>query len=128
MIPPPAGGSATAPHESCVYLLQSSRDGTYYVGWTTEPSRRLVEHNRGASSYTRRKRPWRLVGVEWYRSAEEAKAYERALKHQPRMLQLFKKRVLNRPTTCLPAKGRLANVSQLPSADQTGGRTQQVVG
>ena len=101
MIPPPAGGGTTALRKSCVYLLQSHLDGTYYVGWTTEPSRRLVEHNRGTSSYTRRKRPWRLVGVEWYRSAEEAKAYERALKHQPRMLQLFKKRVLNRV-----AKGR----------------------
>ena len=102
MIPPPAGDGATALRKSCVYLLQSHRDGTYYVGWTTEPSRRLVEHNRGASPYTRRKRPWRLIGVEWHRSAEEAKAHERALKQRPQMLQLFKKRVLNRAASGRP--------------------------
>src|SRR3989338_5278041 len=105
MIPPPAGGGATAWHESCVYLLQSIQDGTYYVGWTTDPSRRLVEHNRGASPYARRKRPWRLVGVEWHRSSEEAKAHERALKRHPHMLQLFKKRGLNRAPNRGPPRG-----------------------
>jgi len=102
MIPPPAGGGATAPSASCVYLLQSGLDGTYYVGWTPEPSRRLVEHNRGASPYTRRKRPWHFVGVEWYRSSEEAKARERELKRRPRMLQLFKKRLLNQAAKVRP--------------------------
>ena len=82
--------------KSYVYLLQSSQDKTYYLGWTTEPLRRLVEHNQGTSPFTRHKRPWRLMGIEWHETSEAAKVRERALKRNPRMLQLFKKRVLNR--------------------------------
>ena len=58
----------------------------------------------------------------------EAKARERVLTRSPRMLQLFKKRVLNRPTTYVLAEGRLTNVSRLPTADHTGGGTRQLVG
>ena len=102
MTPPPAGGGATPQPESVVYLLQSCRDGTCYIGWTMDVSRRLVEHNSGLSFFTRRKRPWQLVGFERFRSAEEAKARERALKRNPRMLQLFKKRMLNRAAVGRP--------------------------
>jgi putative endonuclease len=76
-------------------LLRSEVDGSYYVGWTTDIVRRLVEHNQGLSVFTKRKRPWQLVGLESYPTPAAAKAYERALKHRPRMLQLFKQRILN---------------------------------
>ena len=82
-----------------VYLVRSRQDETSYVGWTTEPLRRLVEHNSGLSTYSRRKSPWQLMGFEPCHSAEEAKARERALKHNPRMLRLFKKRLLNQAAT-----------------------------
>jgi putative endonuclease len=40
-----------------VYLLRCA-DGSLYCGWTTDPERRLREHNAGtASRYTRRRRP-----------------------------------------------------------------------
>ena len=46
------------------YILQCS-DGTYYTGWTTDPERRLRQHNRGKGArYTRYRRPVRLVYVE----------------------------------------------------------------
>jgi putative endonuclease len=46
------------------YILECS-DGTYYTGWTTDPQRRLRQHNRGTgSSYTRARRPVRLVYTE----------------------------------------------------------------
>jgi putative endonuclease len=95
MIPPPPGGGATAQRESVVYMLQSLRDGTSYVGWTTNLSRRLVEHTSGLSPFSQRKRPWQLLGVERDSSPEAAEARERALKRSPRMLQLFQTRVLN---------------------------------
>lgn len=88
-----------------VYLLQSRLDGTYYVGWTTDPVRRLVEHNEGQSFSTRRKRPWRLLGVEAHPTSEAAKRYERSLKRSPHKLAVFKKRVLNRA-----ARGRQRQV------------------
>jgi len=44
-----------------VYLL-SCADGTLYCGWSTDPDRRLGQHQAGtASRYTRRRRPVELV-------------------------------------------------------------------
>ena len=45
MTPPPPRGGATTQRDGFVYLLKSDRDGAAYVGWTTDLSRRLVEHN-----------------------------------------------------------------------------------
>jgi putative endonuclease len=40
-----------------VYLLHCA-DGSLYCGWTTDPERRLRQHQAGtASRYTRRRRP-----------------------------------------------------------------------
>lgn len=40
-----------------VYLLRCA-DGSLYCGWTTDPERRLQQHQAGsASRYTRRRRP-----------------------------------------------------------------------
>ena len=40
-----------------VYLLRCS-DGSLYCGWTTDPERRLRQHQAGtASRYTKRRRP-----------------------------------------------------------------------
>ena len=48
-----------------VYILECC-DGTFYTGITTDPVRRLPEHNRGPSGarYTRPRRPVRLVYQE----------------------------------------------------------------
>jgi predicted GIY-YIG superfamily endonuclease len=45
-----------------VYMLQCS-DGTYYVGITNDPDRRVAEHNLGLDekAYTHRRPPVRLV-------------------------------------------------------------------
>lgn len=44
-----------------VYLLRCA-DGSLYCGWSTEPERRLREHEAGtASRYTRGRRPVELV-------------------------------------------------------------------
>jgi putative endonuclease len=46
------------------YILECS-DGTYYTGWTTDPQRRLRQHNRGKGArYTRYRRPVRMLYVE----------------------------------------------------------------
>jgi putative endonuclease len=40
-----------------VYLLRCA-DGSFYCGWTTDPGRRLDQHQAGtASRYTRPRRP-----------------------------------------------------------------------
>ena len=95
MIPPPGVDGARQSQAGYVYLLRSRQDGTCYVGWTTDVLRRLVEHNAGQALWTRRKRPWRLIGFEIYPTPQQAQQYERMLKTQSRMLNAFKKRLLN---------------------------------
>ena len=102
MIPPLVAGGARVRGAAHVYLLRSYRDRTFYLGWTTDPLRRLAEHNAGLSRFTQRKRPWQLIGVEASPTVGEAKAYERVLKRHPRRLALFKKRLLNQPAAGRP--------------------------
>ena len=46
------------------YILECA-DGTYYTGWTTDPERRVRQHNAGKGArYTRTHRPVRLVYLE----------------------------------------------------------------
>ena len=46
------------------YLLECA-DGSYYTGWTTDPTRRERQHNQGSgAAYTRMHRPVKLVYVE----------------------------------------------------------------
>ena len=46
------------------YILECS-DGTYYTGWTTDPERRLRQHNSGnGARYTRYRRPVRMAYME----------------------------------------------------------------
>ncbi|HEX9794403.1 MAG TPA: GIY-YIG nuclease family protein [Planctomycetota bacterium] len=49
-----------------VYVLESVQDGSTYVGSTTDPERRLAQHNgerAGGARRTRAGRPWRLAAI-----------------------------------------------------------------
>ena len=46
------------------YILECA-DGTFYTGWTTDPQRRLMQHNKGTGAkYTRTRRPVKMIYVE----------------------------------------------------------------
>lgn len=46
-----------------IYILYSETFDKYYVGYTDNPQKRLIEHNEiSINSYTSRYRPWCLVG------------------------------------------------------------------
>lgn len=63
-----------------VYIVEC-RDGTFYTGITTDPARRLAEHNNGrASRYTRVRRPVRIIYEESCISRSEASMREAAVK------------------------------------------------
>lgn len=63
-----------------VYLLLCS-DGSYYCGYTTDPERRLKQHNAGqGAKYTRGRGPCQLVYTEKCASKGEALRRECALK------------------------------------------------
>ena len=62
------------------YILECS-DGTFYTGWSTDPQRRLSQHNRGSGGrYTRSRRPARLVYTEELPDKSAALKRERAIK------------------------------------------------
>ena len=50
---------------SCYCYILECADGTYYTGWTTDPARRLRQHNAGRGAhYTKIRRPVQLVYIE----------------------------------------------------------------
>jgi putative endonuclease len=71
-----------------VYVLKSQSTGSSYVGHTSDLQKRVVEHNRGKSSSTKGKRPWRLVYSEEYSSRSEAASRERYFKSVKGRLEL----------------------------------------
>lgn len=69
---------------SYCYIVRCS-DGSFYTGWTTDPTRRVDEHNSGSGSrYTRIRRPVRLVYLEELASRREAMRRERSIKNMSR--------------------------------------------
>lgn len=67
-----------------VYLVRC-RDGTLYAGITTDPERRLKQHNAGtASKYTRSRRPVAMVYRERAKTHGAALRRELAIKKLPR--------------------------------------------
>ncbi|GAB1469286.1 GIY-YIG nuclease family protein [Chloroflexota bacterium] len=73
------------------YILECS-DGTFYTGWTTDPERRVAQHNRGIGArYTKTRRPVRLVYLEEQPDKISALKRERAIKALPRKkkMELF---------------------------------------
>ena len=63
-----------------VYMLQSELDGSYYKGFTENPTQRLLQHNNGDSFYTSRKIPWKLVYIEQCLDKKTALIREKNLK------------------------------------------------
>ena len=50
---------------SCYCYILECADGTFYTGWTTDPDRRVIQHNKGRGArYTRMRIPVKLVYIE----------------------------------------------------------------
>ena len=63
-----------------LYVLQSDRNGRYYVGSTNDLDRRFGEHNRGEEKATKYLVPLQLVYKECFESLLEARRREREIK------------------------------------------------
>lgn len=63
-----------------VYILQSEADGTYYIGYSSNLERRLIEHNRGRLHFTKNRKPWIVIYKEEFSSKGEALKRERHIK------------------------------------------------
>lgn len=63
-----------------VYVLESEKDKSWYIGYTTDPSRRLKDHNASKNISTKTKKPWRILYFEGYRNKKDALGREKFLK------------------------------------------------
>jgi len=63
-----------------VYIIESLKDGTYYVGSTQNLTERLERHNQGRSTYTKGKRPWKLLYSEEHPDRSSASIREKEIK------------------------------------------------
>ncbi len=63
-----------------VYIIQSKKDNSYYVGATEDLKVRLQEHNRGDATYTSSKTPYELVWYCAFRNKKKAFDFEKYLK------------------------------------------------
>ena len=63
-----------------VYILQSLKDGSTYLGSTKDLKNRLAMHNDGKVKSTKAKTPWRLVYYGAYLVEETARKREKSIK------------------------------------------------
>jgi len=72
-----------------VYIMSNKRDGTLYVGVTSNLSRRAFEHREGAvEGFASRYGLKRLVYYESYSDIRDALQREKNMKHWPRLWKL----------------------------------------
>jgi predicted GIY-YIG superfamily endonuclease len=80
----PRGGAESGCAHWSVYVLVSRRVARTYVGITTDPKRRLAQHNGrvpGGARSTRAARPWRIARLLGpYTSRSDAQKAEAELK------------------------------------------------
>ena len=72
----------------CVYILASKRNGSLYIGMTTDIRRRMAEHRDGFVRHKRRYRIRRLVYLEAHDAIEDAAVREKRLKEWRRACKI----------------------------------------
>ena len=55
-----------------VYLLESVKNKSWYIGCSNDLKKRIIEHNSGKSKYTKDLAPWKLLYYEAGISREKA--------------------------------------------------------
>ncbi|WP_343766970.1 GIY-YIG nuclease family protein [Gangjinia marincola] len=67
-----------------LYFLYSKTGNKFYVGSSSDPWQRLIQHNSSSqNTFTSKYRPWELVAIfEAGNSRSKAESYERFIKNQ----------------------------------------------
>jgi len=76
-----------------VYILKSQKSNKLYIGLTKNLIKRINEHNKSKSYWTKRHIPFELVYYEAFRSFKDAKERERKLKYFKKGYYELKKRI-----------------------------------
>ncbi|MBX4201119.1 GIY-YIG nuclease family protein [Candidatus Parcubacteria bacterium] len=62
------------------YVLQSEKNQSLYIGYTTDLKRRLLEHNNGNNISTKPFKPYKLIFYESFINEKDAISREKYLK------------------------------------------------
>ena len=65
-----------------VYILESLKNGKYYIGYSSNLEKRLVRHNQGKTKGNRANAPFKLVFKEEFANSTEARKKELYIKKQ----------------------------------------------
>jgi putative endonuclease len=63
-----------------VYIIQSLRNNSFYIGSAVNPTKRLKDHNLGRTIYTKNNRPFRLVFTQEFEDTSKARLIESKIK------------------------------------------------
>lgn len=63
-----------------VYILESKKNNQLYIGFTSDLTRRLEEHNQGLNFSTKKYLPWKLIYYEACIEKSDAVRREKYLK------------------------------------------------
>ncbi len=63
-----------------VYVLKSNKDDNYYIGFTNNLSKRVLDHNSGKNNSTKYRQPLELIYFEGYIDKKDALGRELFLK------------------------------------------------
>jgi len=77
-----------------VYILQSLKNNSFYIGFTPDLRNRLVKHNKKQVISTKNKTPWKIIYYEAYLDRKDATGRERFLKSGSGW-KLFKRQLKN---------------------------------
>ena len=78
-----------------VYLLQSKKDFSIYIGLTSNLRKRFKEHNQGKTRSTKPKRPFVLIYYEAYRNKTDARKRELELKKKAQRKEILLRQLEN---------------------------------
>lgn len=80
-----------------VYIIQSEKNNSIYVGYTENLKARIERHNLGYVISTKSRKPWRLIYCEYFINMSDAKAREKYLKsgYGQDHLKIILRRTLN---------------------------------
>ena len=67
-----------------LYIIESLKNGQFYIGSSTDVAKRLKMHNSGRVKATRHKRPYTIKFVQKFEDVHVAQKHERRLKNLKR--------------------------------------------
>ena len=72
-----------------LYILESVKNGMFYIGISENPDKRLNEHNSASSKFTKGKGPWKRIFLLEFPDKTSAMSRERKLKNLKSRVKLL---------------------------------------